>query len=182
MSAEVLDEATVLTTRAGDHETGGILLGHLGRGGEAPEIFVEITAIIPARHTVGSATSLTFTSDTWTDVRRAVALRGGDELVMGWFHSHPQLAWCREKGCSLERQRHCAAADGFFSTDDLALHRTMFPRAFTLALVMTLSVKGTLPRLFGWRAGLFEARGFRVCTSSTTSSQGDASHVTSLVL
>ena len=78
--------------------------------------------------------------------------------------------------------RWCAAADGFFSTDDLALHRTMFPRAFTLALVMTLSVKGTLPRLFGWRAGLFEARGFRVCTSSTTSSQGEASHVTSLVL
>jgi hypothetical protein len=105
---------------------------------------------------------LTFTSDTWTDVRRAVELRDKGEMVLGWFHSHPQLAWCRERGCSLEQQRRCLAADGFLSVDDMALHRTMFPRAFTLALVLTHSVKGIVPRLFGWRAGMLEPRGFRV--------------------
>lgn len=161
----VLDEASALTAGAGDVETGGILIGHLGR--EAPDtgasdICVAITALVPARHTVGHATKLTFTSDTWTDVRRAVALRGRGELVLGWFHSHPQQAWCREKGCSDEEQQRCTAAAGFLSTDDGALHRTMFPRAFTVALVMTHSVQGIRPRLFGWRAGLLEARGYRV--------------------
>jgi len=158
----VLEEASMLTAAAGDVETGGVLIGHLGRELNTAEICVAITALIPARHTVGHSTKLTFTSDTWTDVRRAVELRGLGEMVLGWFHSHPQLAWCREKGCSPEQQQQCPSAAGFFSTDDCALHRTMFPRAFTIALVMTHSGVGTLPRLFGWRAGLLEPRGFRV--------------------
>jgi hypothetical protein len=160
--ADVLNEASVLTTNAGDVETGGILIGHLGHGASGPEICVQITALIAARHTVSASTKLTFTSDTWTDVRRAVELRGSGELVLGWFHSHPQHAWCREKGCPLEQQQRCLAADGFLSADDEALHRTMFPRAFTIALLMTQSVKGIVPRLFGWRSGCLEPRGFRV--------------------
>jgi hypothetical protein len=83
-------------------------------------------------------------------------------MVLGWFHSHPQLAWCREKKCSPEAQRRCAAAVGFLSAEDVALHRTMFPRAFTVALVMTHSINGIRPRLFGWRAGSLEPRGYRV--------------------
>jgi hypothetical protein len=172
----VLEEASELTAGAGDLETGGLLIGHLGRephaarAGDATshpamrpaEICVAITALIPARHTVGHSTKLTFTSETWTDVRRAVELRGRGEIVLGWFHSHPQHAWCREKGCPLEQQRQCPSAVGFFSVDDGALHRTMFPRAFTVALVMTHSARGILARLFGWRAGLLEARGYQV--------------------
>jgi proteasome lid subunit RPN8/RPN11 len=172
----VLDDASTLTAGAGDVETGGILIGHLGRevdatqaAGAEPrsdtrpsEICVAITALIPARHTVGHSVKLTFTSDTWTDVRRAVALRGRGELVLGWFHSHPQQAWCREKGCSLAAQQQCPSAAGFFSADDGALHRTVFPRAFTVALVMTHSAQGIIPRLFGWRAGLLESRGYSI--------------------
>jgi proteasome lid subunit RPN8/RPN11 len=165
--ASVLEEATALTKNAGDLETGGILVGHLGHeprspGLGIPDLCVAITALIPARHTVGHSTKLTFTSDTWTDVRRALELRGLGEVVLGWFHSHPQLAWCREKGCSAEAQKHCELAAGFFSADDVALHRTMFPRAFTVALLMTHSGRGILPRLFGWRAGLMEPRGFQI--------------------
>jgi len=185
----VLEEASTLTAGAGDVETGGILIGHLGREPHTTqaddpsrstmrpaEICVAITALIPARHTVGDSTKLTFTSDTWTDVRRAVELRGRGEIVLGWFHSHPQHAWCREKGCPLEQQRQCASAVGFFSTDDGALHRTMFPRAFTVALVMTHSARGILPRLFGWRDGLLEPRGYRVLAQPLFI--GEMSHAT----
>jgi proteasome lid subunit RPN8/RPN11 len=160
--AHVLEEASALTAAAGDVETGGILIGHIERDPQGPDVFVEITALIQARHTVGAATKLTFTSDTWTDVRGAVALRHRDEQVLGWYHSHPQDTWCRERGCPPDQQQRCTAADGFFSDDDLALHRTMFPRAFTVALVMTRSIKGVMPRLFGWRAGAFVPRGYRV--------------------
>jgi proteasome lid subunit RPN8/RPN11 len=165
--SHVLEEASDLTAHAGDVETGGILIGHIGRDPGAGDIFAEITALIPARHTVGDSTKLTFTSETWTDARAAVALRRENETFLGWFHSHPHDAWCREKGCPPERQRDCAAAQGFFSADDLALHRTMFPRAFTVALVMTRSITGIRPRLFGWRAGSFEPRGFQVLYATT---------------
>ena len=124
---------------------------------------------------MGTSTTLTFTSDTWTDVRRAVELRAGGELVLGWFHSHPQLAWCREKACSAEEQRQCPAAEGFLSSDDQVLHRAVFPRAFTVALVMTRSARGILPRLFGWRSGSLEPRGFRVLAEATVS--GESAHV-----
>jgi hypothetical protein len=178
--AHVLEEASALTTRAGDVETGGILIGHLGRDRDGGDIFAEVTALIPARHTVGDRSKLTFTSETWTDARGAVALRRDNETFLGWFHSHPHDAWCREKGCPPERQRACAAAQGFFSDDDLALHRTMFPRAFTVALVMTRSIAGIRPRLFGWRTGRFEPRGFHVMTPAGVS--GDTTHATTAAL
>jgi len=171
--SEVLEEASTLTARAGDVETGGILIGHVGRSSPSgdttsplttsrEEMCVAVTALIPARHTLSHSTKLTFTSDTWTDVRQAVELRGRDELVLGWFHSHPQHAWCRERGCPPAQQQQCASALGFLSAEDGVLHRTMFSRAFTVALVMTHSARGILPRLFGWRAGLLEPRGYRI--------------------
>ena len=135
----VIDEATTLTLAAGDAETGGFLIGHLHRvrdaepAGAAHEISVEVTALVPARHTVGNSVKLTFTPDTWTDARAAIALRARGEQLLGWFHSHPQAAWCRANGCSEQAQRSCSQGAGFLSEDDGLLHRTMFPRAFTLA-------------------------------------------------
>jgi proteasome lid subunit RPN8/RPN11 len=164
----VLNDARSLTEHAGDRETGGVLIGHLRQANDvndadaAREIFVEVTALVPARHTVSDSLTLTFTSDTWTDVRAALVLRDRREQLLGWFHSHPQAAWCRAKKCSLEQQRTCSLAAGFLSEQDCTLHRTMFPRAFTLALVMTHTIAGCVPALFGWRTGMLAARPFRV--------------------
>jgi proteasome lid subunit RPN8/RPN11 len=164
----VLDEATALTIAAGESETGGFLIGHLHHAADAPtagvgcQIFVEVTALLPARYTVGSGTKLTFTSDTWTDARATITLRGHHEHLLGWFHSHPQFAWCAAKGCSPEAQRSCSQASGFLSEDDGILHRTMFPRAFTLALLITRTIGGCAAALFGWQQGMLASRGFRV--------------------
>ena len=160
----VIDDVTTITARAGDSETGGILIGYLHRDPVGGEIFGEVTAQIPARHTQGTAQKLTFTSDTWTDVRAALTLRRRDELMLGWWHSHPAFAWCKD--CPEERQRTCRLATGFLSIDDKALHRAMFPRAFTLALLMTHAVTGVSPRLFGWRRGVMTPRAFRVTGSA----------------
>ncbi|NOT26370.1 MAG: hypothetical protein HOP16_09755 [Acidobacteria bacterium] len=157
---EVLDEICRLTRDAGDRETGGILLGHLCRDGRVGDIGLEVTAHVPARHTVGDAVKLTFTSDTWTDVRAAVALRRADELLVGWWHSHPAAAWCRQ--CPSERQRVCQLSTGFLSSDDQALHRVMFPEAYTQALVVTNSIVGLETKLFGWREGVLQPRGFHL--------------------
>lgn len=167
MPRRTLDEAVDQTKAAGDRETGGILIGHLHRDPGTFEIFAQVTAQIPARHTAGDALKLTFTSDTWTDVRGALALRRRDEIMLGWWHSHPAVAWCR--ACPPERQRECHMATGFLSSDDTALHRAMFPRAFTLALVMTHTLDGVAPALFGWRSGVLQPRAFRVLPDNISS-------------
>jgi JAB domain-containing protein similar to deubiquitination enzymes len=169
MAGEVLDEVCALTLDAGACETGGVLIGHLSRDEERGELGLEITAQIAARHTVGDVGKLTFTSDTWTDVRAAVALRNAGELIVGYWHSHPASAWCAK--CPVERQRVCKLATGFLSADDRLLHRTMFPSAFTQALVITNSVAGLDTRLFGWRSGVLQLRAFhlRQCENAQAS-------------
>lgn len=156
----VLDQVCALTDAAGERETGGILIGHLCRDETRDDVGVEVTAQIPARHTVAEPEKLTFTSETWTDVRAAVALRNEGELLVGWWHSHPAFSWCAK--CPIDRQRVCRFATGFMSVDDKALHRSIFPAAFTQALVVTKSVAGLDSRMFGWRNGVLRPRGFRV--------------------
>jgi hypothetical protein len=108
-----------------------------------------------------TAQRLTFTSDTWTDFRRALELRRRDEIMLGWWHSHPVREWCRK--CPIERQRDCAMRGDFLSEDDRLLHRTIFPRAWGLALVVNdVSFSDPTHSLFGWRLGVIELRDFRV--------------------
>ena len=156
---QVLEEAAALTRAAGERETGGILIGHLRRDAGLPEIFAEVTAQVWAEHTEGSTTRLTFTAQTWTAVQAAIALRRRGELYLGFWHSHPVQEWC--KTCPPEKQRACSLAKGFFSADDQALFRAIFPRAYSVALVATViagdEVKHTL---FGWRQGLVQPRGY----------------------
>ncbi len=160
-----LDEARQLAREAGARETGGVLIGHLARDLERGELYCEITAQLPARHAQGELTRLTFGAETWTDVQAALTLRRRGEILLGWWHSHPVAAWCKE--CAPEKRDACRLRDGFLSAHDKALHRTVFARGFTLALVVSV-VDDADPvlSLFGWRAGLLVPRGFRITGAS----------------
>jgi hypothetical protein len=51
----------------------------------------------------------------------------------------------------------------FFSAHDHALHRTVFPSAYSIALVANDVATGDVTfSAFGWRDGLLEPRGFHV--------------------
>ena len=157
--AEVLEETAALTLAHAGVETGGILIGHLQRDETAAELYLEVTAQIPARHTEGSLTKLTFTPETWSDARAAIALRRRGEIQLGTWHSHPVKAMCQ---CPEEKRRNgCPLGRGFFSADDRVLHRTVFSRAFNVGLVVS-DIRDAPPSfaLFGWRRGLIERRGF----------------------
>ena len=164
----VLEEATDLARAAGDKETGGVLIGHLHRDPSVPEIFIEITAQVPARQAQGELTRLTFTAESWTAVQAALDLRRRDEVMLGWWHSHPARAWCQK--CPVEKQRVCPLAADFFSEHDRQLHRTVFPRAYSVALVVNDSVNGLSYSLFGWREGVVASRGFS-CTGEPRASE-----------
>jgi hypothetical protein len=170
----VLDEAIESARHAGDVETGGMLVGRLCRDAAAPEIFVEITAQVPALYSVSGATRLTFTPDTWAAVQAAIALRRRHEILAGWWHYHPDF--CRLRNCPVERRARCPGASPFFSAEDVHLHATCFPGAHHVALLISdRTPDGMAWSLFGWSRGVVAARGFHVLADCPT---GGALHAT----
>jgi hypothetical protein len=158
----VLCEASDLARTAGGKETGGVLVGHLYRDDSVPEVFAVVNAQIPASRARPEVASLTFTPETWAEIDSIVALRGKGELYLGWWHSHPTFAWsCRN--CPVERRRRCPLANDFLSAEDRGLHRTVFPRAYSVALVVNvITPEEHTYSLFGWREGRIGTRGFFV--------------------
>jgi len=155
----VLDEVSVGTRAAGELETGGILVGKLHRDPSVPEIFVEVTAQIRAWNAQAQHTKLTFTSETWDAVRAAIELRKQHEVMLGWWHSHPDFC----KNCPPEKRAACTYSRPFFSSEDCALHRAVFGRAFNIGLLASYVATGELTHtLFGWRQGVIVSRGFYV--------------------
>lgn len=167
----VLDETRDATRRAGDRETGGILIGHLHRDAELPDLFVEVTAQIPVVDAPAEVNKLTFTPETWTAVQAAVDLRRSNEIFVGWWHSHPVREWCKD--CPQEKKDVCPLAQGFLSADDCQLHRTVFPKAYTCALVVSniAEDRDVVQTLFGWHRGLIEQRGYHVVDDARRSTQ-----------
>jgi proteasome lid subunit RPN8/RPN11 len=155
----VLCEIGDLAREAGESEMGGLLVGHVRRDVRDDDLFIEVTAQLPARCTGASATRLTFTSDTWAALGDALTQRHFGEIALGWFHSHPVHAWCAK--CKPERREVCSLRAGFLSAEDRLLHRAMFPRAYSLALLVNqLTPDASSFVLFGWRRGLLAARGY----------------------
>jgi len=163
--AGVLNECMELMEGAGAAETGGILLGHLRRDSKRHDLFIQVSAQIPAREAQQELSRLTFTAETWASVEAALALRGRDELFVGWWHTHPSDHWCRD--CPPEKKEQCpmAGRGDYFSAHDARLHRTVFPRAYSIALVLGGSCSADARpkcRLFGWEQGMIASRGFYV--------------------
>ena len=155
----VLDETLALSRQAGDVETGGVLVGALHTDPTVPEVFVEVTAQIAAPHTEAAAAKLTFTPETWAAVRATLALRKRGELMVGWWHYHPDF--CRLRNCPEENRRRCTMASAFFSSEDVALHTALFARGFNTALLVSDSAdSGLTTSLFGWRQGMVVSRIF----------------------
>ncbi|MGA7341188.1 MAG: Mov34/MPN/PAD-1 family protein [Terracidiphilus sp.] len=163
VSRRVLEEAAERTHAEEGTETGGILIGVLGRDPIAAEIFAEVTAQIPAEHTSGSNVKLTFTPQTWAAADAALRLRRRGEIYLGYWHSHPVRTWCKGKACTLEAQKKCRLAKDFFSADDEAVMRAAFPRAYSIAIVANDTAYTDLTfSLFGNREGITQPRGFYV--------------------
>lgn len=157
VQASVLAEMSELAREAGELESGGVLAGHLRRCPDRRQLYVEVTAAIPARHGEAGSGSFAFTPDTWAAADRAIELRAAGEVPVGWSHSHPHF--CRR--CPDARRRSCLLAEPFFSNEDEHLHRTVFPVAHQVGLLISnLGDRGLVPTLYGWRNALVTERGF----------------------
>ena len=162
----VIDEAVEETRAAPDREIGGLLLGHIHRDRARQDVFVEVTACVSAAGTTdATATSVTFTPESFRKARDLIRLRDRGEIILGWQHSHP-MRFCQE--CPLPTPVECLRKILFFSMDDVQLMETTFPQPFQLGLLTAVEPRldaalGHAPvRLFGWRHAEIQARGFQV--------------------
>jgi hypothetical protein len=120
----VLAEADQLTREAAGVETASVLIGHMHRDRSGGELFLEVTAQIPARNSQGTATKVTFGPP--------------------------------------EEPARCPLQRSFFSADDCDMHRTVFSKAFQIALLVTNTDAGLQRALFSWRNGVIVQRGFHM--------------------
>lgn len=168
---EVLEVAERWTLEADGRETAGVLAGHLHRDRGQPDVFLEVTALLPARHTTADATRVSFTAETWTEARSELTRRGQGEIFAGWFHCHPAKNWSTaaagEQPVTGQPHEQPLAEEpeprslDFFSPLDRTVHRVAFASAHSIALVTTHQVSGAVTHaLYGWREGRIEDRGF----------------------
>jgi hypothetical protein len=157
----VIEEVLALTERARDVEVGSVLIGHLRQDHTTADVFLEVTAQIPARHALSESTRLSFTADTWAAVEAAIDLRRNGENHVGFFHNHPARYWC-DKDCSAEARQQCPFNAPFFSAADCDLHRVAFCQPHCIALLATNAYTGVKLTMYGWDRAVITQRGFHI--------------------
>lgn len=97
-------------------EQGGLLLGEVyADGGTASgSRVVHVTQAVAATDFASTGVSLRMASGVWQEARSRL---GPDELVVGWYHSHPGLG-------------------AFFSHTDRRTQRGFFPHAYSVGWVL----------------------------------------------
>jgi proteasome lid subunit RPN8/RPN11 len=103
--------------QSGDTELGGLLVGwaHIDEAPGRLQPIVTIDECIPSRVFRSSRVSLAMETDVWNDARQHIAAGGG--MVVGWYHSHPNLG-------------------AFFSGTDRRTQRAFFAQPYSIGLVI----------------------------------------------
>jgi len=157
----VIDEIIGLTEKAEALEVGAVLIGKLHRDTESADLFLKVTAQIPARHILSESTKISFTAETWAAAQAAVELRRSGEEFLGFFHNHPAKHWCNEK-CSPEAKLQCPLGKPFFSSQDCDFHRVCFSKPHCIALLVTDTFAGMKLTMYGWDRAVITQRGFHI--------------------
>lgn len=156
ISPQVLEDAMRLADQAGDAETGGVLFGRLVRESASGGVLLDVTHLWPASGGHGDGASFTFTPETWSMAQDALTSRAAGEIMVGSYHSHPDF--CDK--CPPERQSVCAMRRPFFSEDDVKLHESVFPAAYSVGLLASHDGTRYIPSLWGWREGFISRRSY----------------------
>ncbi len=113
--APAVDRQVMAHLQACDVEQGGLLVGRPFAHPQSGELaHVRITGFAPADDAQGTAFSLRMGSGVW---QAAQSLLGADDLIVGWYHSHPGLT-------------------AFFSDTDRQTQRAFFNNAYSVGWVI----------------------------------------------
>lgn len=116
-----------------EHERGTIILGDYCE--EMGKTHVVISNYIEAKYTDASASTLTFTHETWDYVHKEQDAKYPDKKIVGWQHTHPTYGI-------------------FLSNYDLFIHENFFNLPFQVAYV--IDPVQNLRGFFQWKNGKIE--------------------------
>ena len=116
-----------------EHERGTILLGDYCE--DLGKVHVIISNYIEARYTDASASTLTFTHETWDYVYKEQGAKYPDKKIVGWQHTHPSYGI-------------------FLSNYDLFIQENFFNLPFQVASVIDPIQK--IRGFFQWKNGKIE--------------------------
>ena len=123
-----------------EQERGTIVLGDHYE--ELGKTYVVISNYIEARYTDASASTLTFTHETWDYVHKEHDAKFPDKKIVGWQHTHPSYGI-------------------FLSNYDLFIHENFFDLPFQVAYV--IDPIQNLRGFFQWKNGRIEKlKGFYI--------------------
>ena len=169
VARSVVDDICAEASRNPEREIGGLLLGAVCRDPRDGRIFAQVSGLASGEGTTEStATTLTFSQDSFERARRMIALRAGGgtpEILIGWYHTHP-FRLCQE--CPLPTPRECLDKIFFFSGDDVQVMSTTFYQPFMCGLLSGVDPRleqalGHPPvRCFHWLDGEVVRGGFTV--------------------
>lgn len=116
-----------------EHERGTIILGDYCE--ELGKKHVIVSNYIEAKYTDASASTLTFTHETWDYVHKEHDEKYSDKKIVGWQHTHPSYGI-------------------FLSNYDLFIHENFFNLPFQIAYVIdpVQNIRG----FFQWKNGKIE--------------------------
>ncbi|MFZ0665778.1 MAG: hypothetical protein WAM97_08475 [Acidimicrobiales bacterium] len=109
-------------------EQGGALVGDVDEASGT----VRISAAIPAHLAVGTASSLTFTHDSWDEINDSLSRNFPKMRIVGWYHSHPDFGI-------------------FLSAYDTFIQQNFFSATWQVAYVIDPIRKQA--GMFGWENG-----------------------------
>ncbi|MFQ6113207.1 MAG: Mov34/MPN/PAD-1 family protein, partial [bacterium] len=117
-----------------ESERAGFLLGHLCQDPETRALFLVCRAQVVAQvelpnEYTSSLTHFQFSPEIFCEVQRVISLRKKNEVVLGWWHSHPWPFACR-----LANQCECTSI--FFSAADFSVMETAFGAPYQVAIVV----------------------------------------------
>ncbi len=128
--AEVLTAATAFSTEV---EEGGFLAGHVYCDADRPGGYlVEITEVIAAERTGASLLHFTFTGESFLRMNERLAVRGQNERLVGWYHTH----------------LFPATSTVGLSSVDVELHTTTFMRPWQIAGLVNIDQGSRLLRFY----------------------------------
>lgn len=124
-----------LARLGGEDESAAVATGRLFRDTDSPEVFVVIDAFLQAEFAAEEKFSVTFSGDTWGQVRtrleqRRRRLNRPHEMIVGSVHGHNFQPAADESGrrmceaCSILEV--CSRSTAVASTNDFRWHRSVF--------------------------------------------------------
>lgn len=165
IAEHVVEEMIEYVLQNKEKERAGFLIGHICRDPITHQIFLLCHAQVAAE-TEGisgypdkensSITHFQFLPENFFKVQRLIELRKKDEIVLGWYHSHPWPFAC-------EKKEKCTCMSVFFSISDVDVMQSAFGAPYQIAIVIgraSLENMKATPQMYGWKNGVIAKRNF----------------------